>query len=29
MITAPIINQPQVVILSIDGITKKPVVVAP
>ena len=27
MITAPIINQPQVAILSIDGITKKPVVV--
>jgi 2-oxoglutarate dehydrogenase E2 component (dihydrolipoamide succinyltransferase) len=27
MITAPIINQPQVAILSTDGITKKPVVV--
>ena len=27
MITAPIINQPQVAILSTDGITKKPVVI--
>ena len=27
MITAPIINQPQVAILSTDGVTKKPVVI--
>jgi 2-oxoglutarate dehydrogenase E2 component (dihydrolipoamide succinyltransferase) len=27
MITAPVINQPQVAILSMDGVSKKPVVI--